>query len=90
MPRVKLTRTIENRLWVVPMVLNNVEIFSNVPLIMRNGVEGYHSIGIERSPGTKAFAITCNAGNTGLLAFPFGKWCLISACGMSGSRLPGF
>ena len=69
MPRVKLTRTIENRLWVVP---NNVETYANVPLIVRNGVEGYHSIEIERSPGTKAFAITCNAGNTGLLEMPVG------------------
>lgn len=39
------------------MVLNNVETFASVPLIVRNDVEGYHSIGIERGHGTKDIAI---------------------------------
>ena len=50
MPRVKPPRTIEKGLWEKPTVLNNVETFANVPLIIQNGVEWYHNIGTEKSP----------------------------------------
>ena len=50
MPRVKPPRTIEKDLWEKPTVLNNVETFANVPLIIQNGVEWYHNIGTEKSP----------------------------------------
>ena len=53
-------------------MLNNVETFANVPLIVRNGVEWYHSIGTRTSPGTKAFALTGNVVNTGLIEVPMG------------------
>ena len=72
MPRVKPPRTIEHGLWAEPTVLNNVETFANVPLIVRNGVERYHSIGTKTSPGTKAFALTGNVVNTGLIEVPMG------------------
>ena len=72
MPRVKPPRTIEHGLWGKPTVLNNVETFANVPLIIKNGVEWYHSIGTEKSPGTKAFALTGNVVNTGLIEVPMG------------------
>ena len=49
-----------------------VETFANVPLIIKNGVEWYHSIGTEKSPGTKAFALTGNVVNTGLIEVPMG------------------
>ena len=54
MPRVKPPRTVEKGLWASPTVLNNVETFSTVPLIIRNGAKWYRSIGTEKSPGTKA------------------------------------
>ena len=72
MPRVKPPRTIEHGLWAEPTVLNNVETFANVPLIIRNGVEWYRSIGTKTSPGTKAFALTGNVVNTGLIEVPMG------------------
>ena len=72
MPRVKPPRTIEHGLWAEPTVLNNVETFANVPLIIRNGVAWYHSIGTKTSPGTKAFALTGNVVNTGLIEVPMG------------------
>jgi NADH-quinone oxidoreductase subunit F len=72
MPRVKPPRTIEHGLWSEPTVLNNVETFANVPLIIRNGVDWYHSIGTRNSPGTKAFALTGNVVNTGLIEVPMG------------------
>ena len=72
MPRVKPPRTIEQGLWAKPTVLNNVETFANVPLIIKNGVEWYRSIGTPTSPGTKAFALTGNVVNTGLIEVPMG------------------
>ncbi|MHB8063694.1 MAG: NADH-ubiquinone oxidoreductase-F iron-sulfur binding region domain-containing protein, partial [Ruminiclostridium sp.] len=72
MPRVKPPRTVEKGLWEKPTVLNNVETFANVPLIIRNGSTWYKSIGPENSPGTKAFAITGNVNNTGLIEVPMG------------------
>ena len=72
MPRVKPPRTIEHGLWAEPTVLNNVETFANVPLIVRNGVDWYRSIGTKTSPGTKAFALTGNVVNTGLIEVPMG------------------
>ena len=72
MPRVKPPRTIEHGLWAEPTVLNNVETFANVPLIIYNGVDWYRSVGTEKSPGTKAFAITGNVVNTGLIEVPMG------------------
>ena len=72
MPRVKPPRTVEQGLWARPTVLNNVETFSNVPLIIRHGSGWYRSIGTERSHGTKAFALTGNVVNTGLIEVPMG------------------
>jgi len=72
MPRVKPPRTVEKGLFGKPTVLNNVETFANVPLIILNGVEWYRSLGVETSPGTKAFALTGNVNNTGLIEVPMG------------------
>ena len=72
MPRVKPPRTVEHGLFAKPTVLNNVETYANVPLIITNGVQWYRSIGTQTSPGTKAFAITGNVKNTGLIEVPMG------------------
>lgn len=72
MPRVKPPRTVEQGLFEKPTVLNNVETFANVPLIINNGAEWYKTIGPENSPGTKAFALTGNIENTGLIEVPMG------------------
>ena len=72
MPRVKPPRTVEHGLWAQPTVLNNVETFSAVPLIIRKGAPWFKSIGTESSPGTKAFALTGNVVNTGLIEVPMG------------------
>ena len=73
MPRVKPPRTVEHGLWAQPTVLNNVETFSAVPLIIRKGADWFRSIGTEKSPGTKAFALTGNVVNTGLIEVPMGS-----------------
>ena len=72
MPRVKPPRTVEQGLFGKPTVLNNVETFANVPIVINNGAKWYRSIGPENSPGTKAFALTGNIENTGLIEVPMG------------------
>lgn len=72
MPRVKPPRTVEQGLFGKPTVLNNVETFANVPLILQRGAAWYRGIGPENSPGTKAFALTGNIENTGLIEVPMG------------------
>ena len=72
MPRTKPPRTVEHGLWAKPTILNNVETFANVPGIIRQGSGWYRGIGTEKSPGTKAFALTGNVNNTGLIEVPMG------------------
>lgn len=72
MPRVKPPRTVEHGLFNSPTVLNNVETFANVSQIILKGSGWYKSIGPENSPGTKAFALTGNILNTGLIEVPMG------------------
>ena len=73
MPRVKPPRTVEQGLFGKPTVLNNVETYANVPMIISNGAEWYKGIGTAGSPGTKAFALTGNVNNTGLIEVPMGS-----------------
>lgn len=72
MPRVKPPRTVEQGLFDKPTVLNNVETFANVPQILVKGASWFKGIGPEKSPGTKAFALTGNIENTGLIEVPMG------------------
>ncbi|MEG2199851.1 MAG: NADH-ubiquinone oxidoreductase-F iron-sulfur binding region domain-containing protein [Anaerovorax sp.] len=72
MPRVKPPRTVEQGLYGKPTLLNNVETFANVPLIINKGAAWYKTIGPEKSPGTKAFALTGNIVNTGLIEVTMG------------------
>ncbi len=72
MPRVKPPRTVEHGLFDKPTVLNNVETFCNVPPIILNGAEWYRQYGPENNHGTKAFALTGNVNNTGLIEVPMG------------------
>ena len=72
MPRVKPPRTVEQGLFGKPTVLNNVETFANVPMIIMDGADWFKSIGPENSPGTKAFALTGSVKHTGLIEVPMG------------------
>ena len=72
MPRVKPPRTVEQGLFGKPTVLNNVETFANVPMIILEGADWFKRIGPENSPGTKAFALTGSVKHTGLIEVPMG------------------
>ncbi len=72
MPRVKPPRTVEKGLFEKPTVLNNVETYCNVPPIISKGAAWYQTIGPDNNHGTKAFALTGNVMNTGLIEVPMG------------------
>ena len=72
MPRTKPPRTVENGLFDKPTVLNNVETYANVSLIVNNGAQWFKKIGTENSTGTKTFALTGNIKNAGLIEVPMG------------------
>jgi len=55
-----------------PTIINNVETLANIPKIILNGPEWFKSIGTEKSPGTKTFALTGKVRNTGLVEIPMG------------------
>jgi len=71
-PRAKYIHTVEKGLWEQPTVLNNVETWANVPLIINNGADWYGSIGTEGSKGTKIFSLVGKVSNTGLVEVPMG------------------
>ena len=59
-------------LWGKPSLLNNVETFANIPIILTRGAAWYASHGTEKSPGTKVFALAGAVQNTGLVEIPIG------------------
>lgn len=71
-PRAKYVHAVEKGLWDKPTVLNNVETWANVPLIINNGADWYNSIGTEKSKGTKIFSLVGKINNTGLVEVPMG------------------
>ena len=59
-------------LWGKPTIINNVETLANIPQIILNGPEWFKSMGTEKSPGTKVFALGGKINNTGLVEVPMG------------------
>jgi len=66
-PRPKDVHTVEKGYANLPSNLNNVETWSNVPLIINNGSGWFAAKGTTKSPGTKIFALTGKVKNTGLV-----------------------
>lgn len=59
-------------LWGKPTILNNVETYANIPVIILKGAEWFTNIGTEKSKGTKVFAVGGKINNTGLVEIPMG------------------
>ena len=55
-----------------PTILNNVETYANIPMIILKGAEWFANIGTEKSKGTKVFAVGGKINNTGLVEIPMG------------------
>ena len=59
-------------LWEKPTLLNNVETYANIPVIIQKGAEWFAAMGTEKSKGTKVFALAGAVNNTGLVEVPIG------------------
>ncbi len=55
-----------------PTLINNVETWANIPVVILDGAEWFSSVGTERSKGTKVFALAGKINNTGLVEVPMG------------------
>jgi bidirectional [NiFe] hydrogenase diaphorase subunit len=71
-PRPRPPFPAESGLWGCPTLINNVETFANIPVIIRKGAEWFASIGTGLSKGTKVFALAGKIVNTGLIEVPMG------------------
>lgn len=79
-PRAKYVRSVEKGYKDGPTVLNNVETWANVSLIMEKGADWFASIGtgdVSKNPwngcsGTKVFSLVGDVNNIGLVEVPMG------------------
>lgn len=71
-PRPRPPYPAESGLWGSPTCINNVETYSLVPWIVRNGAEEFAALGTERSKGTKVFALAGEVRRGGLVEVPMG------------------
>ena len=72
MPKIKPPFPANKGLWNRPTVINNVETYANIPIIINKGAKWFSSIGTTKSKGTKVFALGGKINNTGLLEVPMG------------------
>jgi NADP-reducing hydrogenase subunit HndC len=71
-PRPKYIHTAVKGVWDRPSVLNNVETWATVPVIINRGSDWFAGIGTEGSKGTKIFSLVGKVVNTGLVEVPMG------------------
>lgn len=71
-PRPRPPFPAEKGLWGRPTLINNVETFANVPIIVLKGGAWYAQWGTPRSPGTKVFALAGSIKHSGLVEVPIG------------------
>ncbi|HOG45021.1 MAG TPA: NADH-quinone oxidoreductase subunit NuoF [Anaerolineae bacterium] len=82
-PRLKPPFPATEGLYRKPTVINNVETLANLPLIIERGPEWYTSMGTEKSPGVKLFALSGQVKRPGIYELPLGTplRTLIEECG---------
>lgn len=71
-PRQRPPFPAQSGLWGYPTVINNVETWSNIPVILQKGGEWFSSVGTTKSKGTKVFSVVGKINNTGLVEIPMG------------------
>jgi NADH-quinone oxidoreductase subunit F len=71
-PRLRPPYPARAGLWGKPTSVNNVETFSMLPWLVRNGVKAFTDFGTESSRGTKVFALAGKIRRGGLIEVPMG------------------
>ena len=72
MPRLRPPYPATSGLFGKPTNINNVGTLADIPWIILNGARNYAQYGIERSRGTKVFALAGKIARGGLVEVPFG------------------
>ena len=72
MPRPRPPYPAASGLFGKPTVINNVETWASIPVILLDGSEWFSSVGTATSKGTKVFAVAGKVRNTGLVEVPMG------------------
>jgi len=88
-PRIKPPFPTTHGLFGKPTVINNVETFCNVPLIIERGAAEYRKWGTERSPGPKLFCVSGQIQRPGLYEVPFGVTLRHLLFDLAGGLKPG-
>ena len=55
-----------------PTAINNVETWTNIPIIIENGAKEFAKVGTKNNSGTKIFSLVGKIRNTGLVEVPMG------------------
>ena len=71
-PRQRPPYPVQRGVWGHPTVINNVETWANVPIILERGPEWFARLGTATSKGTKIFSLVGKVANTGLVEIPMG------------------
>ncbi len=71
-PRPRPPYPAQKGLWGKPTNINNVETWTNIPLIMKKGGSWFRQFGNESNPGTKVFSLVGKIENVGLVEVELG------------------
>ena len=71
-PRPRPPFPAQKGLWGKPTNINNVETWTNIPLIVKKGGDWFGEFGNEKSPGTKVFSLVGKVENVGLVEVELG------------------
>ncbi len=72
-----------------PTVINNVETWANVPVIVREGPEAFAGLCTDGNCGTKIFSLVGKVANTGLVEVPMGSSIRSIVYGIGGGSSSG-
>jgi NADH-quinone oxidoreductase subunit F len=89
LPRIKPPFPTTQGLFGKPTVINNVETFCNIPLILERGAAEYRKTGTDRSPGSKLFCVSGQIQKPGLYEVPFGATLRHLLFDLAGGLKPG-
>jgi NADH:ubiquinone oxidoreductase subunit F (NADH-binding) len=71
-PRQRPPFPVEKGIYGQPTLINNVETWANIPIIMGFGAQEFSKVGTEQNTGTKIFSLVGRIRNTGLVEVPMG------------------
>ncbi|MBL7136795.1 MAG: NADH-quinone oxidoreductase subunit NuoF [Candidatus Marinimicrobia bacterium] len=71
-PRQRPPFPVEKGIYGSPTIINNVETWTNIPMIIVDGAEKFVKVGQKNNTGTKIFSLVGKIKNTGLVEVPMG------------------